>query len=236
MTIFDDFGKFRVTPRGHHRLNMRHEFCVSRMKPWFEGRRVLDLASHDGRWAYAYAAAGASEVVGVEGRLELVEEFAAFPDNPVKSRIRLFHDDVVTFMTWLVSIDERFDFIANLGFYYHTMEHYRVLSLARDLGAASMVVDSEFIMTDNPVIQIAHETTDKVSNAIATYDGQVDNVIGVPSTGAMEQMADVLGYDTHWLDWDSLPEDRREGLGDYFRNHRKRRGTCRLERRAAPPS
>ena len=49
--------------------------------------------------------------------------------------------------------------------------------------------------------------------------------------GALERMADVLGYDVLWSSWDTLPERDREGLGDYFRNHRKRRQTCRLQRR-----
>jgi predicted RNA methylase len=36
------------------------------------GARVLDLASHDGRWSYAFAGVGAASVVGIEGRQEMI--------------------------------------------------------------------------------------------------------------------------------------------------------------------
>lgn len=234
MTIFDQHKPLKINARGRHRLNIRHRFCVEEMKPYFTGRRVLDLASHDGRWAYSYAEAGASEVIGVEPRQDLVEGFSeTFLDDDARARTNLVIDDAGRFMQWCVDAGERFDFIAILGFYYHTMEHFRLLDLARQLQADTIVIDSEFIMTDNPVIQLAQEATDKVSNAAASYPGQDSNVIGIPSTGALERMADVLGYDVYWSHWDGLEDTEREGLGDYFRNHRKRRQTCRLAHRSA---
>ncbi|MDA7428398.1 hypothetical protein PGB28_08000 [Primorskyibacter aestuariivivens] len=76
---------------------------------------------------------------------------------------------------------ERFDFIAILGFYYHTMEHFRFLDLARQLQA-------DTIMTDNPVIRLAQQSTDKVSKAVASFQGQDSNVIGIPSAGAPQRL------------------------------------------------
>lgn len=232
MTIFDQHKPLQLTARGRHRLKTRHRFCVDDMTPFFAGRRVLDIASHDGRWAYSYAKAGASEVIGVEPRRDLVESFSeTFPDDAARARTNLLIDEGARFMQWCVDARERFDFIAILGFFYHTMEHFRLLDLARQLQAETIVIDSEFIMTDNPIIQMAQEATDKVSNAVASYEGQQSNVIGIPSTGALERMADVLGYDVYWSHWDSLDPAERDGLGDYFRNHRKKRQTCRLARR-----
>lgn len=231
MTIFDDHNGLKLNARGRYRLNTRHRFCVEDMRPYFKAKRVLDLASHDGRWAYSYAAAGAREVIGVEGRQELVEAFETFPSGPAKDKVKLVIDDAVTFLNWLNEAGETFDFVAILGFYYHTMEHFRILQQSRRLGARHIVIDSEFIMSDNPIIQMAQEATDKTSNAIASIEGQVSNVIGIPSVGALERMADVLGYDVFWSRWEDVPEAEREGLGDYFRNHRKCRRTCRLSLR-----
>ena len=41
------------------RLDRRREFIVEPYADEIKDARVLDLASHDGRWAYALAAAGA---------------------------------------------------------------------------------------------------------------------------------------------------------------------------------
>ena len=231
MTLFDRYPKYKRNARDRQRMNLRHRFCVDAMKPYFEGKRVLDLASHDGRWAFCYAEAGAKRVVGVEGRQDLIDAFGEFPNPRIKARVELYPGDAADFMLGLTAVGERYDFVAILGFYYHTMEHYRLLALARDLGAQTICIDSEFVISDNAMIQVVMETTDKASNAIATLGAQNMAVIGIPSLRATEQMADVLGYDVTWLDWDSVPEDERVNVGDYYRKGRKRRMTCRLDLR-----
>jgi hypothetical protein len=47
------------------RLNLRREFIIAPFEKELAGAKVLDLASHDGRWAYAFAGSGAREVVRI---------------------------------------------------------------------------------------------------------------------------------------------------------------------------
>ena len=57
------------------RMNKRFEALIEPNKDVVSGAKVLDLASHDGRWCYAFAGAGAASVVGIEGRQEMVDKF-----------------------------------------------------------------------------------------------------------------------------------------------------------------
>jgi hypothetical protein len=55
-----------------YRLNLRYEAIFAENRDVFQGASVLDLARHDGRWSLAALKTGASHVVGIEGRPELV--------------------------------------------------------------------------------------------------------------------------------------------------------------------
>ena len=69
--VFDEFPRFYETSETFaypNRLNLRHEAIFGENKEVFEGQRVLDIASHDGRWSFAALKAGATSVVGIEGR------------------------------------------------------------------------------------------------------------------------------------------------------------------------
>ena len=103
-----------------------------------------------------------------------------------------------------------------------------LFQLARKLKPKLIIVDSEFILRDAPMIQLVRERTDNILNATPQIEGQEVAIKGIPSFAAMEVMADVLGYDTHWSDWNSLPKGKRDGVGDYFRETRMRRATCAL--------
>ena len=54
------------------RLNLRFEGIFSENRDILDGARVLDIASHDGRWSLAALECGAKSVVGIEARPDLV--------------------------------------------------------------------------------------------------------------------------------------------------------------------
>jgi predicted RNA methylase len=54
------------------RLALRYEAIVDSNRDIFPNAKVLDLASHDGRWSYAALCAGAAHVTGIEARPELI--------------------------------------------------------------------------------------------------------------------------------------------------------------------
>ena len=73
--FFDTYPRFVDTSETgpwRERLNARQYALVDRQRSRLAGARVLDLASHDGRFSFAALAHGAAHVVGVERSGELV--------------------------------------------------------------------------------------------------------------------------------------------------------------------
>jgi len=67
-------------------LSARHAAIVETNADKLAGCRVLDIASHDGRWSFAAPQAGAAHIVGIEPRVELVdnarETFSLYGTEP----------------------------------------------------------------------------------------------------------------------------------------------------------
>lgn len=231
-TQFFDFlaGSSKYSdPGAVRRLNLRHSFIIGPFAKDIQGARVLDLASHDGRWPYAFAGAGAKEVVGIEGRAELVNQFADYPETPFKQNVHLNVGDIYEFLRLLVSRNERFDVVGVLGIFYHIMDHYGLLTLIHRLGPKLIIVDSEFMTAPWAHIAVNSENTAKELNSTAHFESQSMAPVGIPSRSALEKMATSLNYKTDWLDWDSVPKGERKGVReDYYREGPKRRFTCSL--------
>lgn len=217
-----------------NRLNRRHEFLVRPYLADIAGARVLDLASHDGRWSYALAAAGAASVLGIEGRADQIEQFDSYPEGGAKERVRFVHGDVYDELPKLVERHETFDVVAVYGLYYHLMDHYGLLKLVKLLSPRLVIIDSEFHLSAAPTIRLALESTDSHLNSLAHEAEQQVAPVGIPSGPALELMAGTLGYDVEWADWDTLARGRRGGLKAYYRTPPawKRRGTCALRPRS----
>lgn len=210
------------------RMNARHAFLIEPFKEEIKGARVFDIASHDGRWAYAFAGAGAREVVGVEARQSLIDTFDDYPDAELRSRVELRCNDLFKELESEVEKGETYDVVAVFGIFYHIMDHFRLLKLVQALKPKVIIVDSEFMDKNWPMIQMQRENTGNVLNAASQIEGQKTAIVGYPSFKALDEMADVLGYDAVWLDWFSVPEGERKGTWDYYRTNGKRRGTCAL--------
>jgi methyltransferase family protein len=235
MRFFDflrDTERYSGTRGSIARLNKRHRFLIEPYKAELEGRSVLDLASHDGRWSYALSAAGAREVTGIEARAESIAHFAAYPEGPVKDRIRFVQGDVYDVLPQLVAEGKRYDVVALFGLFYHVMDHYLLLKLIAQLEPELIIIDSEFFLSPDPVVRIIREKTDNRLNSIPHVSGQVRAPAGIPSKLALEVMATTLGYGVEWADWEVLDEGERGGLASYYREppEFKRRDTCALRR------
>jgi SAM-dependent methyltransferase len=216
---------------GVRRLELRHRFIVEPFAADLKDARVLDLAAQDGRWTYALAQAGAREVLGVEVRPELIEQYAEYPDDEVKSRTKLVQGDVFEAVPRLADAGETFDVVAIYGLYYHVMDHYRLLREVVGLKPSLIIIDSDFSRAKRPLIDIYREDPEKYFNSVAHIEGQTLAPVGLASRSAVEMMAISLGYRTEWADWASLPESERQGVRDYFdapNKPRKVRDTCAL--------
>lgn len=210
------------------RMNLRHQFIIGPVEDQIAGAKVLDLAAHDGRWAYAFAGAGARRVVGIEGRQEMIDKFADFPDADLKARVELRCNDIFRGIQEEIDRGETYDVIGVLGIFYHIMDHYHLLRQLLALKPSLVIVDSEFSQRDSPMIRLVRERTDDVLNAIPQYPGQKVAVKGVPTFAAMELMAESLQYEVEWMDLSALPNAERSSVADYYRAEKIRRATCFL--------
>ncbi len=234
MAFFDfltGIDRYAEDARSVARLNERYQMLIRPLKDDLAGARVLDLAAHDGRWAYAFAASGAREVVGIEGRQSLIDRFASFPEGRPRDKVTLKCGDIFDGLRAEIAAGQSYDVVGVLGILYHVMDHFLLFRLIHRLAPRLIIVDSEFAMDQNAVIRVMPEMTDNDLNAIPNAEAFDRTLIGVPSHKAMELMADVLGYDCAWLDWETVPRGRRGPLPDYFREKHKRRGTCLMRPR-----
>lgn len=217
-------------PNGAHRLNRRYDAIVAPFKADIAGARVLDLASHDGRWPYALAHVGAREVVGIEARQDLIDRFDAFPDDAAKAKVSLRNGDIFAEMEAMVQAKESFDVVAIFGIFYHITEHYLLILLAQALRPRLIIIDSEFIVaSDGPIVRFMREETDNPLNTVPRAEGRRVELVATPSMRLVEVFGEVTGHTAEWVDWSVLPEAERVGLGDYFREGtQRRRGTVVL--------
>jgi hypothetical protein len=229
MVGFFDFlsGISPYRPVDVRRLNLRHRFLIQPFETEIGRSRVLDLATHDGRWAYAFAAAGAESVAGYEARQHLVDRFQQFPATPFKLKVRLEVGDIFEALERLARGAEQFDIVAVLGIFYHIMEHYRLLRLIHRLRPRLVLIDSVFMVPNRPFVTVRVEDPGKDRSAFA-FEGQKRMPVGVPSRLALQYMADSLDYKVQWLDWEAVPPAERAPVRDYFRQRFSRRFTCTL--------
>lgn len=219
----------RYTPHNIRKMNWRYRHIVQPIKDELDGATVLDLGSHDGRWPYALAAAGAT-VTGIEGRGDLIEQFSRFPEDEARSRVSLVEGDFIAEMDRLLAEGSRFDVVTCLGVFYHTIQHYRILMQMVAFRPKIIVVDSVFHLANRAMIGVASENTTSHLNSIAQTEGQTEAPIGRISRSAFELMVDTLGYRVEWNDW-QVPEEERTAVMSYFnhpRNKHLRRFTCFL--------
>lgn len=79
-------------------MNKRHQFLIEPFKDQIKNSNDLDLASHDGRWCYAFAGAGAKNVTSIEARAELVSHFQEYPDSKLREKVDLNVGDLFEFI------------------------------------------------------------------------------------------------------------------------------------------
>lgn len=240
--FFDDHPEFLETSNTattKDRLNLRHVGIIEENADVLRGRSVLDIASHDGRWAFAALDAGASRVLGIEGRARLIAEarttFAAKGIEPdrydfVRGDVhrKIFAPKVQAF---------RPDVVMCLGFLYHTARYVELISGIQKSGAEHVIVDTRVLTgVEGPMVEMRKEGT--VSEAVAIKDRYAmgDHVISaVPTEAAVVLMLDIAGYDLeHRTDWDAIVErhPRAKSVAQYRDGTRV---TFRARRRGPAP-
>ena len=198
--FFDEFPIFletSSTASGPSRLNIRHHAMFEVNESIFPNARVLDLASHDGRWSMAALEAGASNVVGVEGRPELVkraeENIAHYGVDPTK--YRFINDDIFEVLRAPADNALDIDVVMCLGFIYHTLRYQDLFAGVRSLNPKYFLIDTAVITNERPMILIHSEDSSKESAGLDhTFQANGRLITGRPSASALELMLEAHGF------------------------------------------
>lgn len=222
--FFDDHPEFlqtSSTSANVARLNLRHMAIIDDNRTLLRGARVLDIASHDGRWSFAALDAGASSVTGVEGRDYLVENAnRTFKQNGVeRSRFTFITGDAHDVLTAGVG---SFDVVMCLGFLYHTLRYVELFAGIRATGADHVIIDTRVYDSQEPVISVYSNPVAKESMAVEdrfSYHGKT--LAGSPSMAALEHLLGAYDYQiTRVTDWSQMLEKSPETRG-LARRYRK---------------
>jgi cyclopropane fatty-acyl-phospholipid synthase-like methyltransferase len=212
--FFDEHPRFYETSEtaAHRgRLNLRYEAIFAENREVFEGARVLDIASHDGRWSLAALKTGAAEVVGIEAREELVQ--AANENLQWYAGTRPYR--FVTGDVFDVLARERFgaDVVVCLGFLYHTLRYNELLTRIREMNPRHLVIDTTVLpRRQAPVVRLVREPTERQKNAVAdSYSFRGTALVGWPSVPALELIVAAFGFAVErYSDWGSILRDNPE--------------------------
>lgn len=219
MGFFDQYPRFYTTSQTSpfpHRLNGRHAAIITKNADLLSGKRVLDIASHDGRWSFAALQAGAAHITGIEPRQELIdnahETFNHYGVSPDRYEFRC--GDVFDLIG-----DIQVDVVLCLGFYYHTIRHAELLDRIDRTGARMVVIDTEvtpkqdspaigtsedprFVFNNPYVVQLIRDPVENQQMACGdsmTRGGYT--LVGRPSRAAVEFMSNHFGYSCNLYDW-----------------------------------
>jgi Methyltransferase domain len=225
--FFDDFPRFYETSdtgadRG--RLNLRYEAIFGDREETLQGARVIDIASHDGRWSFAALKTGAAEVVGIEAREELVrvarENVAHYGVDD--SRLRFVAGDV--FARLGQSVVEA-DVVLCLGYLYHTLRYNELMLRIRATNPRFLVIDTVVLpRRKRPFVKLRLDRNEPQRNAVAdSYSYGDATVVGWPSLPALELLLGAYGFAVEsYADWGSLLRDNPglEDVSDYAQARR----------------
>lgn len=206
--FFDEYPEFYKTSRTAAfpaRLNLRHQAIIESNRDILAGARVLDLASHDGRWSFAALKAGAKHVTGLEARGELVDNanrlFAHY-GVPAEN----YHFIQGDMFRILRERDFDTDVVLCLGFIYHTLRYGELLHGIMDASPQYCILDTKVHRSDEPLVRVLTNRTGVQGHAAKDDLSQAGlTLAGYPSVAALELMLDVYGFDVEeQFDWAAL--------------------------------
>lgn len=213
MGFFDAYPMFEETgtvAATLSRLNFRHDLFIAPQGALLKGKRVLDIASHDGRFALAaLESGGAAHVTGIEARGDVVTRAdAAFAHYGVsRDRYAFVVDDVFDALGKMAP--GSFDTAMVLGFLYHTPRQYELMAHLDRLGVRDVIVDSKVIVPKKPdraIVEMRWEGTG-MDGQIFDPRGRAKALSAVPSKAALAMWLEEFGWKVSWPKLPPAPDD-----------------------------
>ena len=197
--FFDQYPVFYETTKtlgSKERLNYRYHTIIQQNASLLKGKRVVEIASHDGRWAFAaIRGAGAAHVTGVEPRQHLVDNAnKTLPECGVdSSQFHFICGDGFEEAERMKRDGETYEVGMILGFLYHTARQYEIVHKVAELGVKTLIVDTTVLAdVTQPIVRLQMEGTGKES-MLHAGEKKVD-LGGVPSITAVNMMLKAAGF------------------------------------------
>jgi predicted RNA methylase len=207
--FFDSFPRFistSATGPWRERLNARYVGLIHANRQLLDGARVLDLASHDGRFSFAALQNGASRVVGIE--LDPIVRREAFTNMEHYGVPRADYEFVAGDIFDQIELVEPFDVVFCFGILYHITDHMQLLSQIAAREPQQVIIDTHTSRLEGAVIELR--------NAFGKSPPPPGSYIeGRPTRAALEAMLSSFGWTFEYLDWSELPGPEAEHLDDY---------------------
>jgi SAM-dependent methyltransferase len=184
------------------RMNERYEALFASNKDIFDEARVLDLASHDGRYSFAALKTGAAHVTGVEVRQSLIdraqEAFAFYDQDP--ETYRFVQGDMFEVLE-----REKFDVdvVLCFGFMYHTYRHTELMYRLHKLAPRHMIIDTLVTRdTQRTLRMIREQDVDDIRSAAKDAYAARRVLVLRPSVPALELLVRSYGFEVESMyDW-----------------------------------
>ncbi|WP_243057148.1 methyltransferase domain-containing protein [Nocardioides sp. SR21] len=184
------------------RMNERYEALFASNRDILEGARVLDLASHDGRYSFAALKTGAAHVTGVEVRQSLIdraqEAFAFYGQDPATYRF-------VCGDMFEVLAREKFDVdvVLCFGFLYHTYRHTELMYRLHNLAPRHLIVDTMVTRETRRTLKVIRERDVEDIRSAAQDAWAVRQVLVLrPSVPALRMLLRSYGFEIESMyDW-----------------------------------
>jgi hypothetical protein len=203
------------------RLHYRYQAIVECNRSLFRGARVLDLASHDGRWTLAALDAGAAHATGIEGRQKLVnaacDTFSKYGVDPQTYEFQTA--DLFEALPKLAP--GRFDLILCLGFLYHTVRHYEIFAQFYRLRPKHVILDTRVVKGIGPIVRFKREGHQWPGATIATTEGLPGSLVGVPNHEMLALLSEHFRFRLRVVEWHTLGVSDWTHLEDYQRDERR---------------
>jgi SAM-dependent methyltransferase len=212
---YNNFYETSVTGAISNRLNNRYKALIDSNKALINEQRILDLASHDGRWTFAALKNGAKHVVGIEARPHLVQ-------NSIKNMNRYAipkrkYDFILGDLLFDIKKVKKneIDTVFCFGFLYHTIHHMDLLMKIKKINPKYLIIDSLISKSPLPIIKLKMEKTNGEGAAISNNFNNNQTIIGLPSRSSLEMMLKSIGFSVVYHDWDAMNIKDWRGLQDY---------------------
>ena len=222
-SFFDDYPDFYETGYQPTRLGARYEAIIQNGQPYLEGKTVVDLGAHNGRWSFAALHAGAKKVISIEGRRDMSEaEDRIFKKLGVQAdRYSLRVGDGLEVLNRLGAAC---DTVLLLGIYYHVHNHLDWVKAIRGTGADNVIIDTEITPSDpaDRIVRFKFEDTENLmSTPFESFPGFGKGIVGHPSRAFVNYSFAAYGFACKEVDWRPLLEKwGTKGMEDYAEDRR----------------